>query len=82
MPHRLLVIGAGPLQVPGIETGKRMGLQVIATDMDPQAPGALRADRFFPVSTVDVQQTVRMAQERAVDAMMTLGTDAPVREAD
>jgi len=79
MPQRLLVIGAGPLQAPGIETGRRMGLEVIATDMDPEAPGAALADRFYAVSTIDVAATLEVARACSVDAVMTLGTDFPMR---
>ena len=76
---RLLVIGAGPLQVPAIEAGKRMGLEILATDMDPEAPGAALADCFFPISTIDLESTVRMAMENRVDAVMTMATDFPMR---
>lgn len=79
MPGRLLIIGAGPLQVPGIEAGRRMGLEVIATDMDPEAPGAALADKFYAVSTIDIAATLEVARECCVDAVMTLGTDFPMR---
>jgi len=56
-----------------------MGLKVFATDMNPEAPGAALADCFFPISTIDLESTVRMAMENRVDAVMTMGTDFPMR---
>ena len=50
-----MIIGAGPLQMPAIEQAKRMGLYVIAVDMDPQAIGFKKADKSIEVSTIDVQ---------------------------
>jgi len=79
VPRRLLVIGAGPLQTPAIVAGQQLGLEVIATDQNPRAHGADVADRFYPISTVDLEATVCVAQELHVDAVLTLGTDYPVR---
>jgi formate-dependent phosphoribosylglycinamide formyltransferase (GAR transformylase) len=76
---RLLIVGAGPLQVSGILAGQALGLEVIATDMNPQAPGAALADRFFVASTIDAEATTKVAEECRVDGVLTLGTDFPVR---
>ena len=43
------------LQVPLMVDAKNMGLAVIATDANPDAPGATVADEFFPVDTYDMQ---------------------------
>ena len=34
---KIMIIGAGPLQLPGIKKAKEMGLHVVAVDMDPNA---------------------------------------------
>jgi biotin carboxylase len=47
--------------------------------MNPQAPGAALADRFFVASTIDAEATTQVAEECRVDGVITLGTDFPVR---
>ena len=49
----LLVLGAGPFQLPLIRKGKQMGFGVVATDADPSAVGLAEAD--FPRSTPRVR---------------------------
>lgn len=77
--QRLMVIGAGPLQLPAIKKGKEMGLEVIAIDFDPKAPGFKYADKSFLISTVDIEGAVMKARELGVDAVITVATDRPMR---
>src|SRR5882724_1163810 len=49
------VIGAGPLQVPLIEEAHGLGLRVVASDGNPQAPGRPAADLFLELDTHDVE---------------------------
>lgn len=59
---KLLVLGAGPLQVPAILTGKRLGLHVTALDGDPKAPGLSLADEAFVVNLLDPEACLAVAQ--------------------
>ncbi len=63
MAKTLLLIGAGREQIPGIKLAREMGLRVVATDMNPQAPGFQFADDHLIVSTYDVEKTVAAALE-------------------
>ncbi len=67
------------MQIPAILKAKEMGLQVVAVDRDPQAPGFEYADVCLPISTVDVPNVVKAAARLKVDGVMTLATDMPVR---
>jgi len=77
---RLMIIGAGLLQVPVIEIAKDMGLKTIVTDYNKNAPGMLIADVPIVMSTKDIEGTVRIAKEYAkkekIDGVITVGTDA------
>lgn len=74
----LLVIGAGVLQAPAIRRAARMGLRVLATDMDPAAPGLAAASGHALISTLDIPATVAYAQKERIDGVLTLATDIPL----
>ena len=53
MRKGILILAAGPMQVPAILTAKELGLTVIAADRNPQAPGFRFADVALPLDTVN-----------------------------
>lgn len=75
----LMVIGAGLFQAVAIKQAKALGLSVLATDMDPSAPGFAYADYTGIVSTRDVDATVAFAREfnskHRIHGVLTVGTD-------
>jgi phosphoribosylaminoimidazole carboxylase (NCAIR synthetase) len=75
---RLMILGGGPSQVPGILRAKELGFQVIVADANPLALGATIGDRFAQVSTLDVPGCIDAARAFKVDSIMTLGSDQPV----
>ncbi|MBI3394595.1 MAG: alpha-hydroxy-acid oxidizing protein [Spirochaetia bacterium] len=80
MKRNLIVIGAGFLQVPLIQTAKNMGLRVLAMDMSANAPGMKLADTAIIMSTKDtegcVREAKRLAESRRIHGVVTAGTDA------
>lgn len=76
--RKLLVIGAGPLQTPAIVQAKKMGLTVLATDMDPCAPGFAIAHGHGIASTTDPIATADYAAREKVQGVLTLATDIPL----
>jgi len=76
---RVFVVGAGPLQVPLIRAARARGHWVLVADVDPRAVGVPLADRFVDVSTIDEDGIARAAKRHNVDAVVTGGTDQPLR---
>ena len=76
--NRLLVIGAGREQLPAIDRAHARGLEVVATDLDPAAPGSKLADHFHVVSTADVEGNIATARRERVDGVMTLSSETAV----
>jgi len=76
---KIMIIGAGILQLPAIIKAKEMGLEVIAIDKDVKAPGFKFADICLPISTIDIENAVSVAKKIRPDAVMTLASDMPVR---
>lgn len=76
---KILIIGAGILQVPAILEAKKMGLRVVVFDYDKNAPGFKLADEYYEISTIDVNTAVQKAKEIKPDGVMTLASDMPLR---
>jgi biotin carboxylase len=76
--RKLLVIGAGVLQMPAIRQALKMGLTVLASDMDPVAPGVSYAHGHDIVSTLDAAGNVEYAKREGVNGVLTLATDMPL----
>ena len=76
----IMIIGASILQLPAIEEASKMGLRVVALDMNPDAvgfavPGVIRE----VISTIDIPAAVDAAKRHKIDGVMTLATDMPMR---
>lgn len=79
----LLFVGGGLETVPGIEQAQAMGLHVVVSDLNPQAPGMEAADDMLVASTYDTIATVAAATEyhrcvRQLDGVLCLATDVPL----
>ncbi len=74
----LMIIGAGPMQIPAIRIAQEMKLKTLVTDYNPDAPGLALADVPVVMSTKDIEGTVRTARqyEHVLKGVMTVGTDA------
>jgi len=77
-PKRLLVLGAGPAQLGLLEAARERGLEVIAVDRDPAAPGFRLADKRALVSVEDEPAVERLALAEQVDGVIAPGIDWPV----
>lgn len=77
----LMIIGAGAEQVPAYEVAKRRGLNVVGTDLNPDAPGFAYADHKLIVSTRDADATefaaLKFNSQLRIDGVMTIANDVP-----
>lgn len=80
MKKSIMIIGGGLLQVPAIQSAKKIGLNVIVTDYNPDAIGMRYADIPIVMSTRDIDGSVRVAKAQnqitPINAVLTVGTDA------
>lgn len=79
----LWIVSGGVEAVPGIEHAKKMGLHVVVSDGDPNAPGFAAADDRVVASTYDVGATVAAAERyhrsvRSIDGVMAVASDVPL----
>lgn len=75
---KLLILGAGQMQVPIIALAKKLGYCTVVADYDPKAPGFKYADVVSTISTIDKEAVLKIAQEEEVDGLLTT-SDYPVR---
>ena len=60
---KLMILGASVLQIPAIVEAKKMGLYVLAVDMNPNAEGFSYADKKIVVSTTDTEKVLEEAKK-------------------
>lgn len=75
----LMIIGASVLQLPAIKRAKELGFNVAVADYDPKAIGIPYADKFYEVSTIDIEGVTAAAEDFKADGIMTLASDMPMR---
>ncbi len=74
----LLVVGAGPLQLPAIHEARALGIRSIAVDGNSSAVGLALCDAPYVADILDADAVCTIAKRENVDGIMTLCTDAPV----
>jgi len=87
LKRTLLVVGGGIEAVPGIKKAGEMGLHVVVSDQDPNAPGAIAADDFLTASSYDIAATVSEAKKyhrsvRPIDGVICIASDVPLTVAE
>lgn len=82
MAKSILIIGAGPNQLPAIRLAKQRGYRVVVTDMNPDADGFALADEAGIVSTRDPDQTIAFARQshaqHPLNGVMTMASESAV----
>lgn len=78
---KILIIGAGELQIPLIKAAKNLGVFVITSDKNPKAIGFKYADAFIIADTMSPQDSLEKIQEYIklngeIHGVATAGTDA------
>ena len=75
----VLVLGASELQLPAIRKAKKMGLNCITVDYDKNAIGVKEADKFYEVSTIDLEGVLEVSRTENIDAIFTICSDRPMQ---
>ena len=82
MSKAILIIGAGVEQIEAYKTAKGMGLTVVGSDMDQDAPAFKYADYRIIASTRNIDETVgevlKFVQHHHLDGVMTIANDVPL----
>lgn len=79
----LWLVSGGAEAVPGIRRAQELGLFVVVSDQNPEAPGAKIANDFCAASTYDAEETARLARRyhrevRPIDGVSSVAADVPL----
>jgi biotin carboxylase len=74
----VLIVGAGPLQVPAIHEARALGIRSIAVDGNAGAVGLKLCDVPYVADILDAEAVSTIATREKIDGVMTLCTDAAV----
>ena len=72
---KLAIIGASYLQLPLVEKAKEMGVETICFAWEDGAVCKDLCDRFYPVSTVDKEEILRICRDEKIDGITTIASD-------
>jgi carbamoyl-phosphate synthase large subunit len=74
---KILILGAGEMQIPVIQKVNEMGYESIALDYDENAIGFKHANKKYVVSSTDAVKVLAVAKQENADALLTT-SDYPV----
>lgn len=73
--RKILLLGGSAQQVIAIETAKRLGYYTVLCDYLPDNPGQYHADKFYQVSTTDMEAILSVAKENNIDGILAYASD-------
>lgn len=77
---KILILGASIWQLPAIKTAKKLGLEVIVADMNPDAIGFKEEGVICEVvSTIDTEKVLAVAKKHQINGILTVASDMPMR---
>ena len=77
----LLILGAGPDQIPGILKAREMGIYTIVLDGNSDAAGKKYSDEFYTVSIkhiTQIEEFIDSTLKRKIDGVIAFGVDIPL----
>ena len=78
MVKRLMILGAGIFQLPGIIKARDLGFYVITLDNIPDNIGHKYSHEFVNCSTTDIDEVVNIAKIKAIDGICTFSSDVAI----
>ena len=72
---KILLLGGSAQQVIAIKIAKRLGYYTVLCDYLTDNPGQYVADKYYNVSTTDVEAVYKVAKEEAVDGILAYASD-------
>ncbi len=74
----IVLIGAGPFQLPAITEAQKMGYRLVAIDGDPHAAGFAVADEYFVADIKNAEACLKIVRDIKPVAVLALATEIAV----
>ncbi len=72
---KIMLLGGSRQQVVAIEAAKQAGFYTVLCDYLQDNPGQFVADKFYQVSTTDVEALLKVAKEENIDGVLAYASD-------
>lgn len=72
---KILLLGGSAQQLVAIEAAKKLGYYTVVCDYLPDNPGQYIADKFYGISTTDVEAVYEVAKTEKVDGILAYASD-------
>ncbi|MCF0189850.1 MAG: ATP-grasp domain-containing protein [Marinilabiliaceae bacterium] len=72
---KILLLGGSAQQLVAIRAAKELGLYTILCDYLPDNPGQYEVDKFYQLSTTDVEAVYKVAREERVNGILAYASD-------
>ncbi len=72
---KLLVLGGSKFQIPAIIEALQMNCEVITCDYLPDNPGHKYADKYYNVSTTDIDKIIEVSIKENIDGILAYASD-------
>ncbi len=72
---KILLLGGSAQQLVAIRAAKSLGYYTVLCDYLPDNPGQYEADKYYPVSTTDVEAVCQVAKSEQVDGILAYASD-------
>lgn len=71
MKKKLMILGAGDVQLYLLEAAQELGYETVVCDMRPEMEASKRADRYYPVNYMDRAAILDIARKEQVDGVIS-----------
>ena len=72
---KILLLGGSAQQLVAIRAAKELGYYTVVCDYLPDNPGQSIADKFYSISTTDIEAVYQVAKEEQVDGILAYASD-------
>lgn len=73
--RKILLLGGSAQQLVAIKAAKELGYYTVVCDYLPDNPGQYEADKFYGISTTDVEAVYEVAKKEKVDGILAYASD-------
>jgi len=78
---KVLFLGAAKFQTPPILYAKSQGYRAITCDNRPENPGHTLADKYYNISTANIDHVLSLASNEKIDGVVAFGSDIAAKTA-
>lgn len=72
---KIMLLGGSSQQVAAIEKAKELGCYTVLCDYLSDNPGRIVADKWYPLSTTDMEAVLKVAQDEQINAIVAYSSD-------